>query len=475
MRGRSASLARSPNEETDDLVYHRQVFARRRKSLYLFLLIGCAGSVLLLVGLSLAQRFGVTVDNLERLLVAVPIALVVALVSFVLARRGAVTIAAYLFLGTSLLLATFLIEDPGHVVEGRALLAYLVIIVASGLLLPPHTTFLFAGLATICVLLLSLQIGRASMQPFVDALDFFAVATITWYFADRLERANFGLSRSRQELRALNADLEQRVDERTAELRRVNAELEGSNRIKDEFLATVSHELRTPLTAILALSDTLSEQIYGPLTPRQLRAALSIRASGHRLRKLIDEMLDFSQLEAGVLVVDLELLPVQEVCQAALGAVQELAAARQQQLAFRCEVPDDAAVYADPGRLQQALGGLLDNAVKFTAAGGALGLDVLPGPQPGTLQFVVWDTGIGITPEDLPHLFEPFHQLDRRLSRSYEGAGLGLALVQRLIALQGGTVTVESTFGEGSRFTVTLPCTDAARSPAALPVAAHNS
>jgi signal transduction histidine kinase len=265
-------------------------------------------------------------------------------------------------------------------------------------------------------------------------------------------------ARRRQALRALNADLEQRVDERTVELRRVNAELEGSNRIKDEFLATISHELRTPLTAILALSDTLSEQIYGPLTARQLRAAMSIRASGHRLRKLIDEMLDFSQLEAGVLVVDLELLSVKAACQATLHAVQDLAAARQQQLAFRCEAPSDAAVYADRGRLQQVLAGLLDNAVKFTAVGGALGLDVLPGPQPGTLQFAVWDTGIGIAPEDLPHLFAPFHQLDRRLSRSYEGAGLGLALVQRLVVLQGGTITVDSTLGQGTRFTVTLPC-----------------
>ena len=361
-----------------------------------------------------------------------------------------------------MLLATFLIEDPIHVVEGRALLAYLVVIVASGLLLPPYTTFLFAGLASLCVLLLSLLIGRASMQPFIDALDFFAVATITWYFADRLERANHGLSRSRQDLRALNAELEQRVDERTAELRSVNAELEGSNRIKDEFLATISHELRTPLTAILAMSDMLAERIYGPLSPKQLRAAQSIRASGQRLRKLIDDMLDFSQLEAGVLAVELELLSVQEVCQAALATVQELAAAKQQQIAFRGEAAGDAAVYADRGRLQQVLGGLLDNAVKFTPAGGNVGLDVLPGSQPGsqaaTMRFVVWDTGIGIAPEDLPYLFAPFRQVDRRLSRSYEGAGLGLAVVQRLVVLQGGTITVESTLGQGTRFTVTLPC-----------------
>ena len=401
-------------------------------------------------------------DNLDRLFLAVPIALVVGLSCFVLARRGAVTISAYIFLITSLLLATFLIDDPVHVVEGRSLVAYLVVIVAAGLLLPAYAAFLFAGLASLCVLLLVVQLDRVSVQPFIFALDFFAVATIIWYFADRLERANYELTRSRQELRALNAELEQRVDERTAELRIVNAELVGSNRLKDEFLATVSHELRTPLTAILAMSDMLAERIYGPLTPKQLRAAQAIRTSGRRLHKLIDDMLDFSQLEAGVLAVELELLPAQEVCQAALARVQELAAAKQQQLAFRSEVASDEAVYADRQRLQQVLAGLLDNAVKFTPAGGTVGLDVLPGfhaaTQAAALQFVVWDTGIGIAPEDLPLLFAPFHQVDRRLSRSYEGAGLGLALVQRLIVLQGGTISVESALGQGTRFIVTLPC-----------------
>jgi len=149
---------------------------------------------------------------------------------------------------------------------------------------------------------------------------------------------------------------------------------------------------------------------------------------------------------------------VQEACRAALAVIQERAAAKQQQLAFRCEVADDAAVYADRGRLQQVLGGLLDNAVKFTPAGGAVGLDVLPTHLADRLQFVVWDKGIGIAPEDLPHLFEPFRQVDRRLSRSYEGAGLGLALVQRLVVLQGGSMAVESTHGQGTRFIVTLPC-----------------
>ena len=462
MRGRSANSTHSPAEDTDDFVYSHQVFARRRRSLYVFLLIGCGGALLLLVGLVLAQDAGIAVDNLDQLFRAVPIALVVGLSCFALARHGAVTIAAYIFLFTSLLLATFLIDDPVHVVEGRSLVAYLVVIVAAGLLLPAYAAFLFAGMASLCVLLLAVQLDRASVQPFVYTLDFFAVATITWYFADRLERANYELTRSRQELRALNAELEQRVDERTAELRSVNAQLEGSNRIKDEFLATISHELRTPLTAILAMSDMLAQRIYGPLTPKQLRAAQSIHTSGQRLHKLIDDTLDFSQLEAGVLAIELELLPVQEVCQAALAGVQELAIAKQQQLAFCGEVAGDEAVYADRKRLQQVLAGLLDNAVKFTPVGGHVGLDVLSGfhdaTQVAALQFVVWDTGIGIAPEDLSRLFAPFHQVDRRLSRSYEGAGLGLALVQRLVMVQGGTISVESALGQGTRFTVTLPC-----------------
>lgn len=446
------------------LDYRRQVLERRRKSLYGFLLL-IAGAMILayLQLLVLDYATDIAVTNYDSVQVALVVTLVGAAACYGIARRGAVTAAASIILGLALLIATFL-DDPAQVIGGRALISFPVIIVAAGLLLPPYSTFILAGASTLTVTLLALAHNLGPVQPMSDMIVFFLLAAITWYYAGRMERANQHLvatvderEAARVALKQLNAELEQRVAERTAELRTVNSQLERSNRIKDEFLATISHELRTPLTAILALSETLSEQIYGPLTAKQLRAAQAIGTSGQRLRTLIDNILDFSQLEAGVVAADLEPLPVQEVCRAAFAAAQELAAARQQELTFRCEAVGAASVYADRARLQQVLGGLLDNAVKFTPAGGAVGLDVLPGFQLDTLQFVVWDTGIGIAPAEQANLFNSFHQLDRRLNRRYEGAGLGLALVQRLVLLQGGTICVESTPGQGSRFIVTLP------------------
>lgn len=196
----------------------------------------------------------------------------------------------------------------------------------------------------------------------------------------------------------------------------------------------------------------------GHLRPKQLRAAQSIGTSGQRLRTLIDNILDFSQLEAGVVAADLEPLPVQEVCRAAFAAAQELAAARQQELTLRCEAVGAASVYADRVRCCSRSWAACSTTLSSShRPGGAVGLDVLPGFQLDTLQFVVWDTGIGIAPAEQANLFNSFHQLDRRLNRRYEGAGLGLALVQRLVLLQGGTICVESTPGQGSRFIVTLP------------------
>ena len=263
--------------------------------------------------------------------------------------------------------------------------------------------------------------------------------------------------RQQEALHTLNADLERRVEERTAELRQANAELARSSRLKDEFLATMSHELRTPLTGVLALSEALADQIYGALLDKQMRVVQAIHSSGGRLLKLINNVLDFSQAEAGLLEITLQAVPVEDACRLAASAVQELAAARQQQITAANSCVPESTVWADPARLQQILHELLANAVKFTAEQGAIGLQATPGPDADSVQFAVWDTGIGIAPDELPHLFTPFHQVDSALNRSYEGAGLGLALVQRLVHLQGGVINVESTPGQGSRFTVVLP------------------
>lgn len=266
-------------------------------------------------------------------------------------------------------------------------------------------------------------------------------------------------------LRALNTDLERRVEERTAELREVNAALERSSRHKDEFLATMSHELRTPLTGILGSADVLAGERLGPLAPQQERAVQLIQESGQHLLSLINSVLDLSKLEVGRLLIDIEPLLARDVCLSALHMVQEQARGKEQIVTY-ASTPNNFWLQADGRRLKQILINLLGNAVKFTPENGSIRLDVEADFVQGTVTFCVTDNGIGIAADDLPHLFEPFYQINSGLSRLYGGAGLGLALVKRLAQLHGGNVEVSSTVGEGSSFTVTLPCRPRPLAPA---------
>ena len=247
-----------------------------------------------------------------------------------------------------------------------------------------------------------------------------------------------------------------RVEERTADLRAANAELARAMRIKDEFLASMSHELRTPLNTILGMAETVQEGIFGAINDEQTDALRRIEESGRHLLALINDILDLSKVEAGKLDLIIEDVGMAVIVQASLRLVSQLA--RQKNLRITSSI--DRAVgmiQADSRCLKQMLVNLLSNAVKFTPEAGVIGLDVVGDAAAQRIHLTVWDTGIGIAADDLPRLFQPFVQLDSRLARQYAGTGLGLALVQRMAALHGGSVAVESTLGQGSRFTITLP------------------
>lgn len=250
--------------------------------------------------------------------------------------------------------------------------------------------------------------------------------------------------------------LAQRVAERTAELSRANAELARSVRVKDEFLANMSHELRTPLNTILTLSESLLEELRGPLNERQRASIQLIETSGRHLLTLINDILDVAKIEAGRMELVKEVVAVSDVCESSLVLIKEQAAKKQIRLHCAIDVPQTRFL-ADPRRLKQILVNLLSNAVKFTPEGGSVELRVTTDTAQGTIAFAVSDTGIGIAPDQLPRLFQPFVQLDSSLTRQHEGSGLGLALVRRLVDLHGGSVSVTSTPGSGSVFTVTLP------------------
>ena len=262
--------------------------------------------------------------------------------------------------------------------------------------------------------------------------------------------------RAEQSLQHGYAELEEHVRLRTTELSNVNLELGKAARLKDEFLASMSHELRTPLNAILGFSEALQELVYGPLNERQIKTLGNIEESGRHLLSLINDILEVSKIEAG----KMELVPastsLEAVCQASLRLIKPSAQQRQLRVSYK-DTSGAHTVWADERRLKQILVNLLSNAVKFTPPGGAVGLEVSASSNPAGLRFAVWDTGIGIAPEQHAKLFQPFVQLDSRLARQYAGTGLGLALVHRLTRLHGGSVEMESQPGCGSRFTVWIP------------------
>jgi signal transduction histidine kinase len=257
----------------------------------------------------------------------------------------------------------------------------------------------------------------------------------------------------------------QRGQDRTAELSLANAELARAARLKDEFLAAMSHELRTPLNAVLGMSEALQEEIYGPVTQGQFNALGRIQESGRHLLSLINDILDLSRIEAGKLDLQLGQVDLDMVCQASLHFIKK--DAQEKKLVVSSTVESGLNLYADEQRLKQMLVNLLSNAVKFTNPGGQIGLEVTKNPERQTVELTVWDTGIGIAAENMDQLFKPFVQLDSRLSRHYEGTGLGLTLVYRMAEMHRGSISVESAIGQGSRFTISLP--------AAMPAHLQNS
>ncbi|BAZ40097.1 multi-sensor hybrid histidine kinase [Calothrix sp. NIES-4101] len=228
---------------------------------------------------------------------------------------------------------------------------------------------------------------------------------------------------------------------------------EAGSRAKSAFLATMSHELRTPLNAIMGLSQLLQQQMAGYLNDKQQEYVNCIYTSGEHLLALIDDILDLSKVEAGKEELHLVTLPVRDLCSNVVATVSDRANEKGLELAVEIAANVETCI-ADERKLKQMLLNLLTNAIKFTQVGRVL-LEVQK-TELG-INFIVIDTGIGIASENFQLLFEPFKQLDSQLNRQYEGTGLGLALTRKLARLHGGDVTVESTLGLGSKFTILLP------------------
>ena len=265
-------------------------------------------------------------------------------------------------------------------------------------------------------------------------------------------------------LRELNNTLEHKVAERTEELEYALVRARDADRLKSAFLATMSHELRTPLNSIIGFTGIVLQELAGPLTDEQRKQLGMVRGSARHLLDLINDVLDLSKIEAGQLQMRAEPFNVPEVIGRVMGVVRPMA--DQKGLAISAEIaPDVEHMMSDRRRIEQILINLLNNGVKFTDHGSVTlqatidyAFQLTPeSSAQKALRVQVRDTGIGIRPDDLKTLFQPFSQVDNGLTRLHEGTGLGLAICRRLVALLGGSITVRSTWSEGSVFTVTLP------------------
>jgi PAS domain S-box-containing protein len=266
-------------------------------------------------------------------------------------------------------------------------------------------------------------------------------------------------------IRELNTNLERRVIERTGELNTALVRAEAADRIKSAFLATMSHELRTPLNSIIGFTGIILQGLAGPLNPEQTKQLGMVRGSARHLLELINDVLDISKIEAGQLEVRAEPFDLRESIERVMALVTPLAE-KKSLLLTQSLTADVGAMVGDRRRFEQILINLINNAIKFTERGGvALTAEWTnafcpPGapsaPRPA-IAFRIKDTGIGIKPENLQILFQPFQQIDTGLSRQHEGTGLGLAICRRLALLMGGDISVRSEWQHGSEFTVTLP------------------
>jgi len=258
--------------------------------------------------------------------------------------------------------------------------------------------------------------------------------------------------KARLDLQQLNLDLERRIEERTAELKQLNVELADANRAKDVFLATLSHELRTPLTPVVGWIKLLRS---GTLDEKSVAQALdAIERNAWLQSRLIDDLLDTSRIATGKLHFEPKPSDLNAAVRAAVDTVRASAAARNIELSMTLW-PSSLTVMGEPVRLQQIAWNLVSNAIKFTDTGGKVNITTQPDGNQALLTVV--DTGVGIEPEFLPHVFDRFRQADGSTSRRHGGLGLGLAIADALAKMHGGCLAAKSDgVGKGATFSMRM-------------------
>jgi len=271
------------------------------------------------------------------------------------------------------------------------------------------------------------------------------------YIASALVNANLY-----KQLENLNQELEEKVRERTGELESAMEKALESDRLKSEFLANMSHELRTPLNAIIGFTELVMDN-SGDVPKRQRTNLGKVIRNARHLLEMINHILDLSMIESGRMDIKVESFDLMEVIDSAAVMISPMVAKKGIKLSYPTD-EQPLRIVTDRGKVKQILINLLSNAVKFTEEGGIeLLADAKESDGGEKISITVRDTGIGIREQDIPKVFDKFRQVDGSSTREYGGTGLGLAITRQLCELLGGSISVQSTYGGGSTFTVVLP------------------
>jgi signal transduction histidine kinase len=279
---------------------------------------------------------------------------------------------------------------------------------------------------------------------------------------DEIESLGKEFNKMAQELKVSYATLEQKVKDKTGELEKSNVELEKlnsnlvkANKAKDEFLSVMSHELRTPLNVVMGYTGMMKEGVLGPINAQQSRAMEKVIGRSTDLLTMISQILQATSIEAGKVQIEKREFDLTNLLDS-VKSNYDFPLGKD--IALYWEQPSERLkIKTDPGKIKHILQNLINNAIKFTQKGSVTVRTTYIAPSK-CLRFEVMDTGIGIPTDMLPSIFDIFHQIDSSETRSYGGVGLGLYIVRKYAELLSGTITVESEYGRGSTFTLTIPC-----------------